>query len=136
MSKRNKRRGQPPNPTDQTIPLRSIPEEGYPLLSFRHLQPQFRAEKMSQRQCSEFLIKWAKRSHYTWKELNIHKRHALGFEMLPRKRIKPKPPEFLQQDSYMVFRHEGNLPFVGFKAGDVFYVLWVEVKYGDLYDHG
>ena len=24
----------------------------------------------------------------------------------------------------------------GFKAGDTFYVLWIETRYGDLYDHG
>lgn len=91
---------------------------------------------MTERQRSEFLVKWVKRCAFTWKELQQHPRHALGFEMLPRKQIKPEPPDHLREDMYMVFRHDGNLPFVGFKAGDTFYVLWIEADYGDLYDHG
>ncbi len=35
----------------------------------------------------------------------------------------------------MVFRHDGNLPFAGFKVGDTFYVLWIKTRYGDLDDH-
>lgn len=90
---------------------------------------------MSDNQRSEFLIKWAKRSAFTWKDLTTHKKHGLGFEMLPKKQIKPSVPESLEQEKYMVFRHEGNLPFVGFKVGNVFNVLWIEVEYGKVYDH-
>lgn len=55
--------------------------------------------------------------------------------MLPSKQFKPNTPDPLKRDKYMVFRHDGNLPFAGFKVGDVFYVLWVETKYGNLYKH-
>lgn len=54
---------------------------------------------------------------------------------MKKAKIKPSVPEELEQDKYMVFRHHGNLPFVGFKAGDVFHVLWVEANYDDVYDH-
>lgn len=59
----------------------------------------------------------------------------IGFEMVPQKEVKPMVPEDFAQDKYMVFRHRGNLPFVGFKAGNTFRVLWIEANYGDLYDH-
>lgn len=91
---------------------------------------------MTERQRSSFLVKWAKRCDFTWRELQQHPRHGLGFEMLHRRQLRPNPPEALEEDEYMVFRHDGNLPFAGFKAGDTFYVLWIETSYGDLYDHG
>lgn len=131
-----KRRGQPPKATDQKVTARPLPVDGgHLLLSFRHLRPGFGVEEMSERQRSEFLVKWTKRCTFTWADLARHRKHALGFEMLPRRKFKPNLPESLQEDEYMVFRHEGNLPFAGFKVGDTFYVLWIETRYGDLYDH-
>ena len=133
-----KGQGRPPRRAGQkTVPERSLPtDDGYPMLSLRHLCRGFGVEEMTQNQRSEFLLKWAKRSAFTWRDLNLHRTHALGYEMLPSEQIKPCAPEALEQDRYMVFRHEGNYPFAGFKAGDTFYVLWVETQFGDLYDHG
>lgn len=134
---KGKGRGQPPTATDQEATAPKVPEDdGHLLLSFRHVQPRFGVEEMSGRQRSEFLSKWAKRCGFTWSDLGLQQKHGLGYEMLPRKQFKPSPPEALKEDKYMVFRHDGNLPFAGFKAGDTFYVLWIETKYGDLYDHG
>jgi hypothetical protein len=67
--------------------------------------------------------------------LTSHAKHGLGWEFLDRARIRRVPPEHLEQDKYMVFRHEANLPIVGFRAGDVFIVLWAEARYGDVYNH-
>lgn len=132
-----KRKGTPPSETGLEVQATPEPkDDGYLLLSFRHLQPRFGVEEMSERQRSEFMVKWAKRCSFTWTELQTHRKHALGFEMLPRKQFRPNPPESLEEDSYMVFRHDGNMPFAGFKAGDTYYVLWIEARYGDLYPHG
>lgn len=54
---------------------------------------------------------------------------------MPKGQIKRKAPEHLSRDKYMVIRHEGNQPVVGFRAGDIFYALWIEAAYGDVYDH-
>ena len=119
----------------------SLPESapieaaGYPCLSLRHLQNGYGVEELSPSQKAEFLLKWAKRSMFTWKDLTSHGKHGLGSEQLPSHKIKRKPPEELAQDKYMVLRHEGNYPFVGYKIRDTFYVLWIEANYGDVYDH-
>lgn len=91
---------------------------------------------MSPEQCQEFMVKWEKRSQLTWAELGTHSIHGLGSEKLPRSKLRVKIPEPLTQDEYRVMRHAGNLPFVGVQAADLFYVLWIECRYGDLYDHG
>lgn len=136
MGAKGKRRGSPPKATEDELLVRSVPkDDGHLLLSFRHVQPKFGVDEMDERQRSEFLIKWAKRCGFTWTQLQAHPKHGLGYEMLPRKRFSVSPPEPLEEDKYMVFRHDGNLPFAGFKAGDTFYVLWIETRYGDLYEH-
>ena len=94
------------------------PEPGYPLLCLRHLQSGWGFDEASADQCQQFLVKWAKRAALAWTELVQHGRHGLGSEKIPRKQIKPDVPEHLQvEDHYLVFRHEGNLPFVGFRSG-------------------
>lgn len=137
MTAKKKRHGRPPQAVDEKVAARPEPrDDGYPLLSLRHLQPRFGVEEMARDQRSEFLVKWAKRSKLSWTELRTHNKHGLGFEMLPHKAIKPSVPEVLEETKYMVFRHAGNLPVAGFRAGDTFYALWIETRYGDLYDHG
>jgi hypothetical protein len=106
------------------------------MLSLRHIQPRFGVEEMTEKQRSEFLVKWAKRSAFTWQELTQQQKHGLGWNDLDAKAIKPSIPSSLKQNKFMVFRHERNMPFVGFKAGDTFFVLWIETKWNEVYDHG
>lgn len=120
-----------PNPVDGG----KAPEPGYPLLCLRHLQSGWGFDDSSPDQCQQFLIKWAKRAVLTWTELVHHPKHGLGSEKLPKAKINPQIPQHLQLDNYLVFRHQGNLPFVGFRSGDVFHVLWVEREYNQLYRH-
>lgn len=129
-------KGTRPAQTQDTLPEpKHADTAGYPVLSLRHLRNGYGVEELSDQQRSEFLIKWAKRSQYTWAQLVTHPKHGLGFEFMPEKQIKKNAPENLAQDKYMVVRHQGNQPVVGFKAGDIFYALWIEATYGDIYDH-
>lgn len=130
------RRGSAPARNPNPRPVATIAQgAGYPLLCLRHCQSGWGIEQLSAEQCREFLVKWEKRAKLTWTELVQHSRHGLGSEQLPKRVFKTAVPEHLEQDRYTVFRHEGNLPFVGFRAGDVFHVLWFESRYNDLYDH-
>jgi len=131
------RKGTPPRPTAAAIAENEVTRQanGYPMLSFKHIRQGYCVEELSERQRSEFLLKWFKRAKFTWAELGLHAKHSLGFEFMPHNEIKPMVPEYLRQEKYMVFRHEGNLPIVGFKAGDIFYVLWIEKEYGQVYKH-
>ena len=129
--KKPKQRDKAPEPADDG----RAPDGGYPLLCLRHLQPGWGFEELNPDHCREFLVKWAKRATLTWKELIQHDRHGLGFEKLPSSAISASVPEYLEQEKYLVFRHEGNRPFAGFRSGDTFHVLWVERNWNDLYQH-
>lgn len=133
-----KRRGSAPNHDSQPMPPHDgvSTDVGYPVLCLRHTQSGWGISELDPGKCKEFLEKWEKRSKLTWTELVQHNRHGLGSEQLNKDKFKPQIPERLERDRYMVFRHEGNLPFAGFRTGDVFHVMWIECKFGDLYDHG
>lgn len=122
---------------DQTVLQAQNAKLGdYPLLSLRFVQPSWGVDCMSDSQQKAFLEKWQKRSQMTWKELSQHQRHGLGSEKLPKSAIKPLiPQQFQDLDRFVVFRHEGNLPFVGWKNGSVFHVIWIECTYCDVYNH-
>ena len=110
--------------------------DGYPLLSFRFIEKDWGFEPLSDAQRLAFLTKWHKRSRYSWKELVHHRRHELGSETMPAAQIKPQiPRQFTDVEKFLVFRHEDRHPMVGWRSGDVFYAIWIEAKYGDLYDH-
>ncbi|WP_147592932.1 hypothetical protein [Corynebacterium provencense] len=140
--KKRKRRGTPPNSGAPQDPGRVFapthdPRQEYPVLSFRFLEKGWDFEELSDEQCREFVCKWQKRSVKTWRELSQIDRHNIGSEKLPKREFKPAIPErFAAEDKFMVFRHHGNLPMAGVKVDNVYYVIWIEKKYNELYNHG
>lgn len=57
MTAKKKRHGRPPQAVDEKVAARPEPrDDGYPLLSLRHLQPRFGVEEMARDQRSEFLV--------------------------------------------------------------------------------
>lgn len=73
----------------------------------------------------------------SWLEINQAPRHGLGFEKIPRKQISVKPPEHVTPDitHFWAFRFFGKAPMVGYKEGEIFFVLWFDEEF-KLYDHG
>lgn len=107
------------------------------MLSFRYLQKGWGFDELSAEQCQQFLCKWQKRSTMTWLELSQIGRHGLGSEKLVKSKFTPDiPKQFEDQDKFTIFRHQENLPMAGVKVEDVYYVIWIEKKYNELYKHG
>lgn len=137
MGSGKKRHGRKPANGKSAVPETpsATATTGYPVLCLRYLRSGYGVDELTVGQRSDLLVRWAKRCRFTWSELNTHHRHGLGWEMLPEHQIKKNPPEELAQDKYMVLRYSGNQPLIGFRAGDVYHALWVEAKYGDVYNH-
>ncbi|MBR9882311.1 MAG: hypothetical protein GYB21_01035 [Oceanospirillales bacterium] len=77
-----------------------------------------------------------KRKILTWAEINNAHRHGLGFEKISKKSIKTSIPPFIteDQDHFLAFRYHGKNPLVGYRIGQIFYVLWFDHNF-TLYDH-
>lgn len=111
----------------------------HPLFSFKYLQD-FSLDKCNDVSFFyEFIFRLKKLSELGWNEIRKSAKHSFGMEKIPYHLIKPKNhlPEFVTPDAELcVFRATGsNLPFVGIQNGKIFYVIFVETKFGDVYDH-
>lgn len=140
---KGKRRGARPSVVKQsalapelTAGKAKISAREHVAISFRFLQKGWGFDELSEEKLRSFITKWERRSQFTWKELATHPRHGLGKEKIPQRAIKPAIPlPFTDVSQFDVYRHHGNLPVVGCKIENVYYPIWIEAHYGDLYNH-
>lgn len=122
-------------PNKIKVPLDNTIELDYPLFCFRHLQT---VPYNDFKFYTEFIERLKKLSGLTWNQINGADRHGFGTEKLPIKQIKPELPRFVTPEinHLLVFRANGdNRPFLGLRNGNVFHIIFIEEKFGNIYDH-
>lgn len=108
-----------------------------PVFSFERLQSgSFCFSTMTSEQQAAFGEMMYRRKDLTWSQLIGSQRHGLGTEKIPKKQIKATIPNFITDDMdyFLVFRFFHNAPLVGYRVGQIFYVLWFDPNF-DLYPH-
>ena len=109
----------------------------FPLFSFRFLQevsfPGFQDGSFF----SKFLVRLKKLSELGWKEIEKSSRHSFGLEKIPHHLIRPSLPSAITPEiPLFALRATGdNRPFIGFRNGKVFHILFIETRFGDIYAH-
>jgi hypothetical protein len=114
-------------------------EEDYPLFCFKYLSDASIRRCRDHKFFYDFLMRLNKLSEMGWKDIRDSDRHNYGLEPLPKEKIKPQLPAFITPDvkKLHVFRaNNDHRPFIGLQRGKVFHVLFIESKFGDIYDHG
>lgn len=107
----------------------------YPLFCFKHLQINFNGDNKFY---YEFIERLNKVSKLSWNQINIAQRHGFGTEKMPIGQIKPGLPNFITPDvkDLLVFRANGdNRPFLGIRRNNVFHIIFMEERFGDVYNH-
>lgn len=109
----------------------------YPLFSFRHLQNTSFTDCKEVTFFQSFMKRLKNLSELGWNGINTSQRHGYGMEKLPQNIIKPQLPSIITPEVQLfAFRAIGNnLPFVGFREGKIFHILFIETSFGDIYDH-
>jgi hypothetical protein len=76
-------------------------------------------------------------STMSWEQIRMERRHGYGTEKIARTSISGPIPAWASADVdfFLALRFSDNKPFVGYKNGIVFHVLWIDNKF-TLYDHG
>lgn len=73
-----------------------------------------------------------------WNKIRTSGRHEYGREPIPVSQMKPQMPSVVTPEitHLDVFRANGaNNVFAGFMRDDVFFVVFIEGKFGELYNH-
>lgn len=110
----------------------------YPIFCFKYLQNKSIKDCNNYKFFYDFLIRLQKLSELGWKEINKSNKHSYGTEKIPVKSIKPNLPSIITDDveELTVFRANGNnLPFLGIEKPGLFHIVFIETKFGDIYDH-
>lgn len=120
------------------IDKNDIIQNDYPTFCFKYLSD------ISIKDCKnsdffvEFLMRLRKLSELGWKEIKVSGRHSYGMEKISINDIHPQLPSCITPEvkHLHVFRATGKkLPFVGLEMQNVFRVLYIETKFGDIYTH-
>lgn len=109
----------------------------YPLFSFRHLQHASFTDCKEVTFFQNFMKRLKNLSELGWNGINASQRHSYGMEKLPQNIIKPQLPTIITPEVQLfAFRATGNnLPFVGFREGKIFHIVFIETSFGDIYNH-
>ena len=86
----------------------------------------------------DFLIRLSKLGKLGWDAIRTSHRHCYGREPIPIQNMKPQMPSCITPDMTHldVFRADGsNHVFAGFIRDDIFFVVFIESNFGDLYGH-
>ncbi|MBV1789032.1 hypothetical protein KQ940_13320 [Marinobacterium sp. D7] len=77
-----------------------------------------------------------KRKELLWSDIKGAGRHGLGTEKISKSAINTSIPPFIteDQDHFLAFRYHGLNPIVGYRIGQIFYVLWFDHDF-TLYDY-
>jgi len=74
-------------------------------------------------------------SKLTWQQIKQADRHGLGFEIIERDSFRAAIPRFLTPEINLIaFRAIGMAPMVGYRAGRIFHILWIDRNF-TVYNH-
>ena len=114
-------------------------EIDYPIFSFRYLNDVSVKDCKDHRFFINYITRLQKLSELGWNEIRKSSRHAFGMEPIPRTQIRHNkllPPFITKEVDLHVFRAVGdNRVMVGFQKGKIFYVFFIEAKFGDISNH-
>lgn len=102
---------------------------------FKHLQIDFKGDYKFY---YEFIERLHKLSNLSWNQIITTQKHGFGTEKIAVGQIKPTLPKFVTPDvkNLLVFRANGdNRPFLGIRKSNIFHIIFLEERFGDVYNH-
>ncbi|RJP26113.1 MAG: hypothetical protein C4527_16040 [Candidatus Omnitrophota bacterium] len=112
------------------------PKTEYLTISLRFLDPDYCLTKCDKDEQAAFADKVRILTQKKWVEILSLNRHGQGCEKIPCEAINGKIPRHVTPDMNLIaFRFHVKKPMVGYRNGDVFYVIWFD-RNRTLYSHG
>lgn len=119
--------------------IKNLATINYPVFSFKYLQDVSIKDCNDVKFVKDFIFRLKQLSELGWIEIRKSGRHSFGMEKIPYHAIKPNIhiPGFITPEvEFCVFRATGsNLPFIGIQEGRIFHIVFIETRFGDIYNH-
>lgn len=110
------------------------PDTLYPAVSLRYLKSSHCISNCTKDEQAAFANRIREMTQMTWAQIKQAPRHGLGHEKIAQ--LKHKLPSGAPDDAHaLAFRFDGKKPMVGFRDGNIFYVVWFDRDFS-LYNHG
>jgi len=115
-----------------------ILKDNYPIFCFKYLSDKSIKKCKDSDVFLRFLMRLKELSDAGWDTIRNSNKHGYGMSPIPLHEIKPDLPKGVTPDidKLHIFRGNGNnLPFLGIQIQNIFRVIFIETKFGDIYDH-
>ncbi|HEY8938144.1 MAG TPA: hypothetical protein VIM65_23140 [Cyclobacteriaceae bacterium] len=107
----------------------------YPVFCLRHVHKNHHLDDCTDSELASLIMRMHKLSTMTWKDIQMAPRHGMGTEKISQDSIKTGIPAHITPDvTFYALRFEGKKPFVGYRSGYVFHVVYIDRNF-TLYDH-
>ena len=120
----------------QTYPtVKPPPQQLKPKFSLEYLQSNYCISKCDTKERADFANTLRKLGQLTWNQIKSSGKHQLGYEIIPRYKIRVFIPPHISEDVDLIaFRFSGKKSMVGYRESEVLYLLWFDPKF-KLYKH-
>jgi hypothetical protein len=111
-------------------------DKSNPAFSLKYIQKKYSIENMPDDEKISLINRLSILSKMSWGDIKTAPRHGLGQEQIKRDSFNVAIPDFATPDvKFLSLRYNGKKPFVGFRDGKIFYILWVDYNFS-VYNHG
>ena len=126
------------NATQHIKPPDNIPKstnDKSPLFSLSKIQKSYCLSACKKDEKAAFADQLHHLSRFTWSQIQSSPKLGAGHEKIARDSIKASIPSFVTEDvNFLAFRFMGKAPMVGYRQGEVFFILWIDRDF-TLYQH-
>lgn len=110
----------------------------FPCFSFKYLHNEYSLDNCDKEEKCALISQLASLSQFTWSEIRLKGRHAMGSEKIAINALKSNIPNSFvlteDVDFLLALRFHGEKPFVGHLRMGVFYIFFIDTKFR-LYKH-
>lgn len=119
-----------------TLDTTRYDEIDYPVFCLKNLQKDYSIQNLNKDHKSALMVRLHQLSQKKWVEIQHAHRHGFGSEKISQNSIHPGLPTIVTPDvTLLSLRYLGKHPFVGFRSGCIFHLLFVDHNFS-VYDHG
>ena len=105
-----------------------------PIFCLNKIQKNYCLSKCEIRQKASLIDQLHALSQLTWQEIQAAHRHGLGCETINKDSLNCKVPLHMKDETLLALRYDGKKPFVGFRNGRIFHIVWIDRDFS-LYPH-